>query len=558
MAQYLKRYFRPLFIIATLSCLGAILTIGLLAYINRLATEGLPQAHWTCLATGLGWVVALCLANGIAQIILAKLGSEFVAQLREDLAKQFIGVEYHKLAKHKSSVFGVLIEDINRISSLVLIAPHLAYNVVLIIVCAIYLLTLSIQLFLILLVGLGFPFAVSLFGVRSGSAQFDAMRRSEEGLFEHFCAIADGKKEMLLSPARAEHFVKTLLQPAIQQAQRSMQRVHLRWSIKEAWISTASYATVFSVVYLGHVLFTLQSDVIVRFVIGVSFMIRPLMFIIHAGQSVGAGLSSLRHIKRVGLELRSELTVSPSSPDLTHPNWQFIHAKNLSYRYPESEINQEIGPINLSIRRGEMVFIVGGNGSGKSTLLHLLCGLLPPSAGQLYLDKEPISYGSRAHRERFSSVFGDFFLFNHVLDSEGQVVPDIWTHTRLRDLELDKQLRVEDGKLSQINLSTGQRKRLALLQCYAEDREICLFDEWAADQDPRFREHFYLTLLPQLKQEGKTLVVISHDDRYFYLADRLIKLEKGNVVFNGVPNPQPENACKPVSKVCQPTASEFF
>ncbi|UAW64563.1 cyclic peptide export ABC transporter [Mycoavidus sp. HKI] len=539
MAQYLKQYFRPLLVTATLSCIGAMLTIGLLAYINRLATEGLPQAHWNCLAVGLGWFVALCLVNGIAQIILAQLGSEFVAQLRKDLSKEFIRVEYHKLANHKSSIFGVLIEDINRIGPLVLLAPHLAYNIALALVCGIYLLTLSSPLFLTLIAGLSLPLGLSFFLVKSSRVQFDAMRRSEEALFEHFRTIADGKKEMLLSQARAEHFHKVLLQPAIAQAQTFMRQVHLRWNINEAWTSAASYAIVFIVVYLGYAAFALPSDVIVRFVIGALFMVGPLIFVIHAGQPVGVGLSSLRHIKRVGLDLRSELAAAnPFAEPQVNIDWQFIHARDLSYRYPESEMGQGVGPVNLSICRGEMVFIVGSNGSGKSTLMHLLCGLLPPSSGRLCLDEDTVPYGSSAYRERFSSVFGDFFLFSHVLDSKGNVLPDIRTRALLRDLKLEKQLHVEHGKLSHTNLSTGQRKRLALLQCYAEDREICLFDEWAADQDPRFREHFYLTLLPQLKQQGKTLIVISHDDRYFHLADRLVKLEDGHIVFNAVANAQ--------------------
>ncbi|MCG1042706.1 cyclic peptide export ABC transporter [Mycetohabitans sp. B8] len=531
MVQYLKRYYRPLLATAILSSAGAMLTIGLLAYINRLATQGLPQLNWVCLVTALGWFGALCLANGASQIILAKLSSELVGQLRRDLSKQFIEVDYCKLINHKSTIFGVLIEDITRISPLIMLAPHLAYNVILVLICSIYLITLSFQLFLVLLVGLGIPLAISAFLLRSTRKPLDAMRRSEEALFEHFRAIADGKKEMLLSRARAEHFYDVLLLPAIGQAQRLMRQVHLRWNLNEAWSSGAAYGTVFVVVYLGYAAFALPSDVIVRFVIGALFIVGPLNFLIHCGQSVSTGLSSLRHLERVGLDLRSQnATTDEHTTSHTDTKWQYIHAQDLCYRYPESKIDEGIGPFNLSIRRGEMVFIVGDNGSGKSTLMHLLCGLLPPSSGRLCLDEQPVPYGSSAYRERFSSVFGDFFLFSDVLDAKGDALPDAQIRTLLRDLDLDEQLSVDQGKLSKTSLSTGQRKRLALLQCYAEDREVCLFDEWAADQDPRFRQHFYLTLLPQLKQQGKTLIVISHDDRFFHLADRLIVLKGGRVM----------------------------
>jgi len=73
---------------------------------------------------------------------------------------------------------------------------------------------------------------------------------------------------------------------------------------------------------------------------------------------------------------------------------------------------------------------------------------------------------------------------------------------------------------------------LALLVSLVEDKELYLFDEWAADQDPEFRDVFYNKLLPELKSRGKLVIVISHDDRYFHKADQIVKLEQG-AVYNG-------------------------
>ncbi|MGB8129136.1 MAG: hypothetical protein WCG81_05045 [Candidatus Angelobacter sp.] len=80
-----------------------------------------------------------------------------------------------------------------------------------------------------------------------------------------------------------------------------------------------------------------------------------------------------------------------------------------------------------------------------------------------------------------------------------------------------------------MSLSQGQRKRLALLTAYLEDRPVYVFDEWSADQEPVFREVFYRHLLPALRDRSKTVVVISHDDRYFDVADRVIQLEYGRI-----------------------------
>jgi ABC-type siderophore export system fused ATPase/permease subunit len=177
-----------------------------------------------------------------------------------------------------------------------------------------------------------------------------------------------------------------------------------------------------------------------------------------------------------------------------------------------------------------MVFIVGGNGSGKSTLLLLLSSLLSPKSGQIVVDDVPLEGDLLLYRERFTGVFGDFFLFPHVLDSNGQHLSDEHVEKLLTTLGLGSYVQVNQGELSKLTLSTGQRKRLALLQCYAEDREIFFFDEWAADQDAHFRDFFYCTLLAELKSRGKTVIAISHDDRYFHVADRVIKLESGLVV----------------------------
>jgi putative ATP-binding cassette transporter len=189
-----------------------------------------------------------------------------------------------------------------------------------------------------------------------------------------------------------------------------------------------------------------------------------------------------------------------------------------------------LGPLDLTFARGEIVFIIGGNGSGKTTFIKLLTGLYAPEAGTILLDGKAVTLDtSDAYRQHFSVVFADFFLFDELL---GLTTPTIDDQARryLDRLKLADKVRIENGRLSTIELSQGQRKRLALLTAYLEDRPVYVFDEWAADQDPYFKNIFYLQLLPELKAQGKTIFVISHDERYYHLADRTIKLEDGQVV----------------------------
>jgi putative ATP-binding cassette transporter len=190
-----------------------------------------------------------------------------------------------------------------------------------------------------------------------------------------------------------------------------------------------------------------------------------------------------------------------------------------------------LGPIDLRLAPGELVFLVGGNGSGKTTLAKLLTGLYRPEAGEVRVDGAPVTDAGREHyRQLFSVVFSDFHLFESLLGVDGSdagVVREV--ERSLARLQLDRKVRIQDGMLSTTSLSTGQRKRLALLAAYLEDRPIYVFDEWAADQDPVFKEVFYRELLPELKRRGKAVLVISHDDRYFSLADRILRLESGRL-----------------------------
>jgi len=189
-----------------------------------------------------------------------------------------------------------------------------------------------------------------------------------------------------------------------------------------------------------------------------------------------------------------------------------------------------LGPLDIDLRAGELVFVAGGNGSGKSTLVKVLCGLYAPTSGRIEVNGVALDDAGRgAYRELFSVVFSDFHLFRALHGIEPERLQREASHY-LRQLQLEGKVSVRDGAYSTIDLSQGQRKRLALVTAYLEDRPIVVFDEWAADQDPEYKRIFYARLLPELRARGKTVVVITHDDRYFYLGDRVLKLEDGCIV----------------------------
>ena len=213
-------------------------------------------------------------------------------------------------------------------------------------------------------------------------------------------------------------------------------------------------------------------------------------------------------------------------------SWSCLELVNLSHIYyrEREDSNFMLGPINLKFRPGELVFLVGGNGSGKSTLAKLISGLYVPERGEVFLDGTVINEQNREqYRQLFSVVFSDFQLFSELLGLDSEKL-DTKAYDYLIKLQLDHKVQVKQGHLSTTALSGGQRQRLALLTAYLEDRSFYIFDEWAANQDPVFKEIFYTQFLPELKEQGKAILVITHDDKYYDLCDRLIKLDSGCLV----------------------------
>jgi putative ATP-binding cassette transporter len=200
-----------------------------------------------------------------------------------------------------------------------------------------------------------------------------------------------------------------------------------------------------------------------------------------------------------------------------------------SYRDPARESSFTTGPWSLQLHRGELLFLLGGNGSGKSTALKLMSGLYPLDSGCIRVDGIALAPEVlQEYRELFSCIFPDFHLFDrlHGLD---HVDPE-QVRRLIARMELSDKVGFEAGRFSTQELSTGQRKRLAMIVALLEDREIYFFDEWAADQDAHFRTAFYTEILPELKQRGKTVVVVTHDDRFWHLSDRTVTLDLGQMV----------------------------
>jgi putative ATP-binding cassette transporter len=527
---YLAKRKRQVILATMLSAVSALLSTALLAYLNNLAAAGFSGGFATIGLYAFGLVGLMFAANVIAQTYLARYGAVTVAELRRSLSERFLHMDYQKLqALGKHVISGSLIMDVSQLATLFQVLPLFFFQAMTLIFCLAYLAYLSLKLLAIFVVFLTVAVLTSRRLGRMFGAQFMQVRNEQDKLFAYFGALSDGKKELSLSRARRRHFLDHVIQPSIDRSRELAYSAQKLWSYNGAWSTTMTFCALFSVVYAGNVLFALPSVTIMQAFIVCTFVMNPVNFLMIASRDIRVGITSAKKLAELGVA-SGEPTEGDEAP-APPPAWRTISACGLQHRYNEADRHGfAFGPLDLSVHRGETLFVVGGNGSGKSTLALLLCGLLRPVSGHLEIDGAPVfDATSSAYRQLFSGVFFDFHLFRHIIDREGSAPSDAAVNELLRKLDLHEKVQVAGGELSTLNLSQGQRKRLALVQSYVDDAEIFLFDEWAADQDPEFKRYFYRELLPELKRRGKTAIVITHDDRYFDCADRIVKLDQGRI-----------------------------
>ncbi|MGE5514805.1 MAG: cyclic peptide export ABC transporter [Bacteroidota bacterium] len=521
--------FRHLLVV---TCLAGIANAILLGMINQTA----EQAALARPFDGESLLLYLCLfafffladraslreANKLVQHRLEALRLRVVGKLRR--------VDLRTLERlGHGEIFATVAQEINHLSQSLPLLVSAAQSAFLLVFCLLYIGTLSPIAFIVVT---GFTaLGLVLFWLRRRQLDIALARvhQREAEMLDTLAHFTKGFQEIRLNGDKNDALYARFT-AVVDDLQVQVVGIGGKWVTLLQFGNAFLYTLVGAVIFILPLFFQGYTDVIYKITAAAIFCVGPVTAITAAVPLYTKADLGLGHVARLEQRLNLKRGPAPVLAQSRFAGFGSIACRDLgfSYRDEADEVTFTSGPLTLTLTRGETVFVVGGNGSGKSTAMKLLCGLYAPDSGTIEVDGTAIAEADRQdYRELFSAVFADFHLFDRLYglgDIEQERVDAL-----IARMELSDKVRFVDGRFSTTSLSTGQRKRLAMIVALLEDRDIYLFDEWAADQDAHFREVFYTELLPELKRRGKTVLAVTHDDRYWGCCDRRLSMDLGRL-----------------------------
>ena len=472
-----------------------------------------------------------------ANTLSVRLSQATVLDLRMRICRKVLSAPLRLLEEiGQPRIMAVLTQDIPDITTAILQIPQLCIHIAVLAACLVYLGWLSPLMLLILASFMGTAVLVVKQLESKGQIYIKDGRDELDHLTSHLHALSDGAKELKLHRPRRESFYSDVLWQSATKLQNFNVRGQTWFSLLNSWVQVVYFFVI------GTILIALPSlvageyrQILTGYALTILYMRGHIMGVMITIPLISRARVSQRKVEDLGLSLEPvDGPVDTTEVTQTINSWNILELRAATHTYyrEKEDSNFVLGPVDITLLPGELVFLVGGNGSGKTTLAKMIAGLYASEGGELLINGVPVTEKNQDdYRQLFSGVFSDFHLFEILLGIE-KVNLDERARAYLNEFHLEHKVEVKDGVLSTTKLSHGQRKRLALLTAYLEDRPIYIFDEWASGQDPVFKEIFYLKLLPELKARGKTVLVVSHDDKYYSVADRIIKLENGKVEYD--------------------------
>jgi len=342
--------------------------------------------------------------------------------------------------------------------------------------------------------------------------------------------VLDGFNELKMNREKSDDLCTNYMGRVSEEAMQKNIETDISIVDLQLYAQNYFYLLMASIVFLLPQLSQLSGDEMISITTTVLFIIGPIVIVVDMIPSVAKANVAVDFLQNLETRLNAAKEYLADESDVFKAPGFFdkLVISRVQFSYPSRNLNPgfSVGPFDLTINRGELIFIRGGNGSGKSTFLKLLTGLYEPESGAIIIDKQALDkHLLKSYRNLFAIIFTDFHLFDRFYGQQHIDIEKINEYLVL--MGLDSKTGYKDGRFINTNLSTGQKKRLALIFALIEDKPIYVFDEVAADQDPEFRQFFYEIILQKLKSLNKTVIVVTHDEKYFTHCDRLFVMNKG-------------------------------
>jgi putative ATP-binding cassette transporter len=523
--------------LALMSSLGGISNASILAAINagvQDAGNGQKPGLW---AASL-FLVALFLFMRTQQFVTITATAEIEAIIHKlrlrmmDLIRRSELLELERVGRAR--IVAAVTSDTAVLTQASNMLCFTVQGAVLIFFVGLYIAYLSLAAFFLTVVIVSSAGTIFHYKNRRLAAQKSESAAWERRLFDRLIDFLDGFKEVRLNRARSNDLFDDALEVS-----KTAANIKIRTQAETFKMIVTSQISMY--ILLGAVVFgapnisdSLGGSSIAKTTTALLFIVGACFGLVQAIPILLNANASADRIERLQAALQDTVAAIEPIEVKAPKRFDLIEMQNIVFRYVDkfSDTVFKIGPIDFTLRSGELVFITGGNGSGKSTFLRVLSGLYPPDSGDITLDGARINDATRDdYRAMMSAIFFDYHLFQRLY---GIPDPDPAEVGRLlRQFRLEDKTGLSNGEFRTLDLSGGQRRRLALIVSLLEKRPIMLLDEWTAEQDPEFRRKFYDELLPEMMQAGATVVVITHDDRYLdelHLPARRIRMDEGRIV----------------------------
>lgn len=522
-----------------ITCLAGLANAVLIGLINMAAEEA-ALGERVSVRLFVLYLVAFAIYVLANQASLRRSNDFFqsrLGELRQRLVDKIRHAELRTLERlGRGRLYAIVAQEINHLSQNFPLLVGATQSLFLLVFCLFYIATLSLISFIV--VSAVTALALLYFYVRR-KALNDAMVsvHAQEGeMLDSLTHFTEGFQEIRLNADKNDALFGSYTR-IVDDLQSLIVGIGGKWVVLLLFSNAFLYGLIGVVIFVLPGFFDGYTDVIYKIAAAGIFCLGPVSSITSAAPLFSKANIGLGHVFSLEDTLDQGRVPRKGGESLGRSRFSgfaqiSFEGISFSYRDEFGASLFSIGPWNLNLQRGEVLFLLGGNGSGKSTALKLISALYPLESGCIRVDGvELVAEEIQEYRELFSCIFPDFHLFERL---HGLEHVDAEQVARLIErMELSEKVTYADGRFSTQDLSTGQRKRLAMVVALLEDREIYIFDEWAADQDAHFRTAFYTEILAELKLAGKTVIVVSHDDRFWHFGDRILTLDLGQVVSPG-------------------------